>query len=157
MDKLSIKKSKIHGNGIFAEKTIKKGEAAFRFSNRIFKNKHRDGCHCKICKRCIQISELGWLYPGKKSYGWYLNHSCSPSCGIKGRDIVALKNISSNEEITIDYSTTHVDERWKMKCSCKNSNCRLAIKSIQSLPKQIYKKYEGFMPRYVERHFSKFN
>ena len=41
--------------------------------------------------------------------GIYINHSCSPSIGIKDtkslRQYYALKNISAGEEIFYDYST----------------------------------------------------
>ncbi|MFA5175971.1 MAG: SET domain-containing protein [Candidatus Nanoarchaeia archaeon] len=151
--KLIIKKSKIEGKGIFAHKSIKKYEKVFKFADRVIKINHKHGCHCKICKRCIQIDKFNWLYPNQESYGWYLNHNCNPSCGIKGKYIVALKNIRPKEEISIDYSTTNNDEVWEMKCYCNNSKCRNKIKSIQFLPKNLYKKYKGFIPKYVEKSY----
>lgn len=37
--------------------------------------------------------------------GRYINHSCQPSCKIDGFNIVALKDLQPNDEITFDYTT----------------------------------------------------
>jgi len=123
----------------------------------IIKIDHNPGCHCRICCRCIQIGELTWFYPEKDSYGWNLNHSCNPKCGIKDNKIIAIKNISKKEEITIDYSTTNNDMAWQMLCQCKSYNCRKIIKSIRYLPSKLYEKYKEFMPKYIKEHYLKTN
>ncbi len=150
---LEIAKSKIHGTGVFSRSKIKKDARVFKFADRTRYINHRPGCHCKICRRCINIAENIWLYPKKDSFGWNLNHSCSPNCYARGRHIWALRDISPGEEITIDYSTTNVDKRWKMNCHCKSRNCRQVIRSIQSLPKGQFNKYKGRMPPYIEKSY----
>ncbi|MDD5348445.1 MAG: SET domain-containing protein-lysine N-methyltransferase, partial [Candidatus Omnitrophica bacterium] len=115
--------------------------------------RHRPGCHCAVCRRCIQVGKDRWLYPKRGSFGWNLNHSCSPSCCIHGSYIVALRAIRKGDEITIDYSTTNDDARWEMFCSCGCRNCRKTIRSIQRLPARLLRKYAGRMPRYVEEKY----
>ena len=155
MSKVEVKKSKIGGMGVFAVKKMKKNEKAFRFSNNLIYINHRPGCHCKICKRCINLKKNYWLYPNDCIFGWNLNHSCNPNCYSKGRDIFSLRNIRPGEEITIDYSTTTVDKKWKMKCSCGKKNCRKIIRSVQFLTPRLFRKYKGFMPIYVEVNYRK--
>ena len=151
--KVEIRASSIQGSGVFALQEINRDDKVFRFSDRAIKIEHKQGCNCYICKRSINIAENLWLYPKKDSFGWNLNHSCNPSCYILGKDIFAFKKIKRGDEITIDYSTTNIDKKWKMKCSCGSKNCRKIIRSVQFLPKTLFKKYKGHMPRYMEESY----
>lgn len=154
MDRIIIiRGSKTQGKGIFAVRLFKKDERIFRFASGWIKIDHKPGCHCVVCKRCIQVGRFKWLSPEKRSYGWYLNHHCEPSCGIKGTYIVALRNIKPGEEITVDYAITNADRHWNMKCQCKSRNCRAVIRSIQFLPFRLYLKYQRYIPRYVKTRY----
>jgi len=154
MVKVFLKHSKIKGTGVFAKSSIKKNEKIFLFSNKIITIKHKLGCHCIICKRCINIHKDRWLYPKKDSFGWNLNHSCSSNSYINRNSIYALKNIKPGEEITIDYSTTNIDKKWKMGCKCKSKNCRKIIRSVQFLPNSLFKKHKGHMPKFIEDNYN---
>lgn len=138
--KIVVRKSGIHGKGIFANTDIKKGSIVciIKGPHMFMLNKNKRDA----------LSNPDWV--GFKINHWinpvppfkYLNHSCNPNSGVKGSvTLVALKNIKIGEEITIDYSITEADTRWYMKCNCKSKNCRGIIKSIQFLPKKIYNKY----------------
>ena len=140
---LVIKKSKIQGKGVFSRKIIKKGDKIFTFSDRKIEINHSSACNCKICHRCIQVGNHLWLYPKKGSYGWNINHSCNPNSGIKGKVIIAIKRISPNDEITLDYSTTTSDADWKINCNCKSKTCRKIIRGVQFLPRSLREKYKG--------------
>lgn len=138
--KIVVNQSKIHGKGIFAKRDIKKGEIVLIIKGpEIFKIN-------QTLKDVLDNPD--WV--GFKINHWidptppykYLNHSCNPNAGIRGqKTLIALHNIKKDEEITIDYSITEVDPRWQMSCSCNSDKCRGIIKSIQSLPSEIYKKY----------------
>ena len=150
---LEIRKSKIGGRGLFTIDKINKNQKVLRFTDKIILINHKAGCDCEICCRCINFRDNLWLYPKKNSCGYYINHSCNPNCFSKGKFIYAIKNIKSNEEITIDYSTTTIDKKWKMKCCCKSKNCRKTIRSIQYLPKSLFKKYENFMQVFIRDNY----
>jgi len=153
MQTLEIRKSKIQGSGVFALASIEKDARVFRFSEKTITIRHRPGCHCAVCKRCIQVGKNAWLYPKRGSFGWNLNHSCSPSCGIRGSYIVALRGIRKGEEITIDYSATNDDTSWRMNCSCGSRNCRGTIRSVQYLTDRLFRRYAGYMPRYLRKKY----
>jgi SET domain-containing protein len=155
-EKIIIKKSRIHGKGIFASKKINRGEIVFILKGRIVHWKVKDQKTSLYGPNWIGITKEKWL--DVKSPGVYLNHSCNPNCGIKGKiQVVALKNIDEGEEITIDYSITEMDKLWYMNCKCGNKNCRKIIKSIQTLPKKIFNKYTPFIPTYFARVYNKIN
>jgi uncharacterized protein len=62
----------------------------------------------------------------------YLNHTCEPNAAFSdGLLLRALRPIAQGEEITMDYSTTEVDESWVMACACGKPTCRGTLKSIQ--------------------------
>jgi len=154
-DSVVVRKSGIQGKGVFALEDIDEGEELFLFSDRVRNIDHPPGCHCLVCKRCIQISEFGWLYPRKNSPAWNLNHNCDANAAFGAdRYIIAFRDIARGEEITIDYSTTTVDKDWKMDCFCSSSDCRKIIKSVQSMPLELFNRFRGYMPWYVEQHYT---
>ena len=73
------------------------------------------------------------------------------------RKVVAIKPIKIGQEITIDYSITDDDPFWKMKCKCKNRNCRKVIKCIQFLPKKLFNKYKPFIPKLLQESYINHN
>lgn len=133
------------GKGVFSNKDFKKDETIF-----VFKGK-KVGWR-KSTNNSIQIGHNQWIVPTQKSNGNFLNHSCSPSCGIKySIKIVAIKHIKKGKEITIDYSITVGEKFWKMKCNCNQKNCRKIIKSYKEIPKKLKEKYKGWESEYLRR------
>jgi uncharacterized protein len=154
MSKIEIKKSKIHGEGVFAKKNIKKGEVVFIVKGKIIKWDVLDQKTSLYGPDWIGIDKNHWIDP--KGAGKYLNHSCKPNCGIKGKVcITAIKNINIGEEITIDYSISEIDNLWYMDCTCNSTNCRKKVRSIQFLPKKTYARYHPFIPTYFKKVYNK--
>lgn len=79
----------------------------------------------------------------KKWTGRYWNHSCNPNAFIQTRkdgfpDLIALKNIEKDEEITYGYYMT--EYKWSkkameshIKCKCNQKGCRKKIFSFSQL------------------------
>lgn len=96
-----------------------------------------------------------------------INHSCNPNLFIKNKnELVALRDINKEEEITYDYSTTMDDNQekieasggglWTMKCKCQNKNCRKLIGQFKDLPKETQEFYikNKFAPNFILAKFS---
>ena len=154
--KIYIKKSNIHDKGIFASQYIKKGEIITfikgEFVNFVVKNK-KDAQHGPDW---FGICHNTWINPVETFC--YLNHSCDPNAGIKGKvEMVALKNIKREEEITIDYSITEEDTFWALhkQCNCGSKKCRKIIKSIQFLPQKVFDSYLPYIPKYFQKVYIK--
>ena len=101
--------SKIHGIGVFATQSIKKGIKLRLFPNsdkvRLFKKigRHKDF----LDRYCVESKE-GYHGPadfGRMSIGWYLNHSKHPNAAHKNYHYISVKDIKQGDEITIDYET----------------------------------------------------
>jgi len=119
--RVKIRRTKKTGRGIFALRNIKKGQFIFYFKGKIIKNR----VVARKLKCNLQIGRDIWINPVRSSFGRYINHSCKPNAGVRGKiKIVAIKDIKKDKEITLDYSITDDDPKWKLNCKCGNENCR---------------------------------
>lgn len=159
--KIHIGKSKTHGWGVFASRDIKIGELLFimrgkKVSFLIDNQKKADAIDYDI----VGLGKNIWLNP--RSYVAYINHSCKPNAGIRGKiKVVALCDIKKDEEVTMDYSLSESDIFWGFKCSCGVKTCRKSVKSIQFIPKQVLRERQLYIPDYFKKilkrfHISKF-
>jgi uncharacterized protein len=142
--------SAIDGMGVMAGENIKKGEVIQHIKGEIKLFVPTTKEESASYPDWVGVGKNKWIdpaYPNK-----YLNHSCNPNTGIKGRvTMVALKNIKEGEEITVDYSIIEGDDLWEMECRCGERNCRGLIRSIQYLPEEQYKKYLPYIPTYFQK------
>lgn len=155
MKHIYIATSKIEGMGVMLGESAKKGDLIKYVKGdlkfKIIKSKKDSDSN----PNWIGVAKNIWIDP-EKPYK-FLNHSCNPTVGIKGKvSVCALKDLKEGDELTIDYSIIEGDELWEMKCSCGEKNCRKVIKSIQSLPPQTFKKYLPFVPNYFKNLYSSF-
>lgn len=148
-----VSKSNIEGTGIFARKSFQKGDIVF-----ILKGNVRHFCpnvdHTKtFCIKCADWVGVGrntWIDP--KIPIKYINHSCNPNVGIKGRvTFHALRDIQEKEELCFDYSTTEEDDvEWHITCRCGYKLCRRKIGGVVDLPDSVFKKYLPYIPKYFQ-------
>lgn len=152
MKSISVRKSSISGSGIIAEEEIKKGEFIGYIRGKLKSLKITNKKESLSYPNWVGISKGVWIDP---VYPYqFLNHSCNPTAGIKGKiSMVAIRDIRKGEEITVDYSIIEGDKLWEMKCSCGEKNCRGIIRSIQYLPKSSFDRYMPYIPRYFQGLF----
>jgi len=156
--KIHIKKSKLHGKGLFSLRNIKKGEGLFVIKGKKIK-------FLITNKKKAKTAGVDWIGMGKNEwfdpenyYGSYFNHSCNPNAIIKNKIyVVAFRNIKEGEEITFDYSTNEADIFWNMNCRCGEKECRKVIKSIQFLPKKVFDKHKVHIPKYYKMIYNRYN
>ncbi len=154
MFKVKVGDSKIQGKGLFAEKNFKRGDIVFIFKGKVVNWEVKDEKSSLYGPNWVGIGKNKWM--DVVAPGVYINHSCEPNCGIKGKvSVTAIKNIKKGEEITIDYSITEIDNLWHMTCNCGNKNCRKTIRSIQNLNDKIIRKYTPFIPTYFMNVYNK--
>ncbi len=118
-----IKKSKIHGRGVFAKKNLAKNEIVLMWKPKILSKTEIEN---------LSDNKKHYLYFHKKTSKYflmqspekYVNHSCSPNTKVKNLCDVAIKNIKKGEEITSDYNKNSAIE---FKCKCGEINCRSNI------------------------------
>ena len=130
-----IKKSGIHGTGVFAARKIKKGEKVAEYVGEIVSSAEGQRIEEESLKKngTTYVMELGDSRDinGDVEYNdaRFINHSCDPNCetkisGIKV-EIVAIEDVDVGEEITYDYDFEFDDESeyLKHKCFCGSKEC----------------------------------
>ncbi len=124
MSDIAVKKSKIHGAGIFATRDFEKGKIVIKWqpekqiSKQDFQKLSKEGR-----KNISFIDGIFVLVPKEAR----LNHSCNPNVFLKNFCYIAKKNIKNGEEITTDYSKESESE-FEMICKCGSRKCNKIIK-----------------------------
>jgi len=136
--KIDVRKSKVHGSGVFAACDIKKGEKVIEYVGRIVtKDEAEDIADEQLEKSnghkdCggVYIFELNKKYDIDGNVSWnparFINHSCDPNCETEGDDeriwVIALKAIKKGEELSYDYCYD-IDNWDEHPCKCGAKSC----------------------------------
>ncbi len=153
MAETTIGFSPIHGIGLFATRSFDEGEEVIKISGTILDERaygdwifHFDpekpfGMHW------VQISPHAYLDP--RDFGKYINHSCNPNTGVRGRQtFVARRPIRRGEEVTFDYAMTDLDY-FSFPCHCAEPACRRVIMGYRHLPQHKRIEYKDFTSNYI--------
>jgi hypothetical protein len=145
---LSVRRSAIHGRGVFTDAQLGRGEFVAFVQGR---TRTVDGRllytpeEAAMNPNWIGVSTTTWIVPDRPYV--YINHSCDPSCGILGvGHLHALRDLAPGDEITIDYSISEANPYWHMECSCGSERCQKRLRSIAYLPPETYERYYPFIP-----------
>jgi SET domain-containing protein len=137
-----IRRSPIHGRGVFAARPIAKGariieytgrRIAYTLANRLYGDDERAPTHTFLFELDDDmVIDAG---QGGNAARW-INHSCDPNCEAVDEDgrifIDALRAIAPGEELGYDYGIT-LDERHSPRekrrwpCFCGAANCRRTL------------------------------
>lgn len=136
---LRVKRSRIHGKGVFARRPIRKGMRIIEYTGERIPWKAAqdlpphdpsqpyhtfffsldDG---RVINAAVGGNEARWI-----------NHSCEPNCETTeyrgGIWVVALRSIKPGEELFYDYRLEPADRRTKalerlFRCDCRSAACR---------------------------------
>jgi uncharacterized protein len=131
LPKVTRKRSKLHGLGVFAREPINKNKFIIEYSGELITNKVSNLREDKyLDEGCIWVFRINraWSRDGHVggSDARFINHSCTPNCyswvDVKQKRvwIRAGKRIEPGEELTYDYNTEG-DKTIPCRCrpSCK--------------------------------------
>ncbi|MEI6585672.1 MAG: SET domain-containing protein-lysine N-methyltransferase [Sediminibacterium sp.] len=78
------------------------------------------------------------------SFIQYINHSCEPNIffNTSTMELMALKNISVDDELVFFYPSTEWDMTQSFQCFCGSSACLKEIKGAAYLSADIISKYQ---------------
>lgn len=136
----TVKRSKVHGSGVFAQQNISKGSNIIKYIGEKVSKKEGDRRSEKRLKKyknskvsgSVYIFELNTRYDidGSPSYNKarYINHSCRPNCEVQIIKnciwIVSIKKIKKGDELSYDYGFEFDKEDYLDHiCKCGSSNC----------------------------------
>lgn len=134
-----VRRSPIHGRGVFAQVDIPKGERVIEYKARKITWAQADRWYAdddsKPSHTFLFTLDDKYVLDGNKdanSARW-INHSCNPNCEsdiVDGRIwIESIRNIKAGEELNYDYNITletpHTPaEKRRWSCRCGSKNCR---------------------------------
>lgn len=112
---LVVETGDARGRGLVGKEAFRKHEYVAKLSGVIVNHTTLD---------TIQITPT--LYFSDPWFCRFLLHSCDPNLviNLEHLDVRALKDISSGEYLTIDYTTTEDTVTFQFACNCGASNCR---------------------------------
>lgn len=102
MNNVVIKKSKIHGRGVFANRTFRKGEIVLRWDTTHRVSKAQVERLTKTMKTYLNRDTRGRRIL-LQSPERYVNHSRRPNTAVKACADIARRTIRRGEEITSNY------------------------------------------------------
>ncbi|HNU42361.1 MAG TPA: hypothetical protein PKH83_07705, partial [Cyclobacteriaceae bacterium] len=134
--KYRVKGNSINGYGIVAQRPIRKGEVVFKFE---------EAAQRLVTKRYVEqnwtpeqleefrhyaypISDEVYILWDHKPENWApQNHCCVPNTIYSGLNLIALRDIEAEEELTLDYADLLDDTIQPFVCTCGHPNCRKII------------------------------
>lgn len=149
--KYYVKNSPQHGKGVFARAAIAAGDSIMVFTG---KRLHRS--EVDFNDYHLQVGEDVYIGPSGNADD-YVNHSCEPNCGFRnGLELVAMRDIAADEELTWDYSTAIDEEGFAgFPCSCGAAGCRKRVMSFRDLPAAAQARLRSWLlPYLVAKYFS---
>ena len=139
------------GRGVFARRTIRKGDNILAFEGPLidFAETRRRGPRECMAIQVGPNQHIDTLPPGV-----FANHSCAPNAGIQhDRQLIALRDIQTGEEVCYDYSTTMDEKSFTMHCLCGAPGCRQVVTDFSELPAAVQEFYisQGLVMSFIVR------
>ena len=142
------------GRGVFAGEMIPGRSVIMRYSGPLLRYEQTSPATL-----ALQIGPD--LYMGESGAADdFVNHCCDPNAGmlINGQDVqlIALREIAVDEQITFDYSTTMDEDDFEFDCLCGSPLCRGRIRDFKHLPAIVKNRYFklGVVPSYNLRYLA---
>ncbi len=154
--KVEKRTSGISGTGLFAREAVGKHEIVVVKGGHVMTTAERDAVDILLGPTEIQIADdlfIGPVEMSEREAGMmHLNHSCAPNVGVWG-DItfVAMRNIESGEELTLDYAMTDNEPNLMMNCICGADSCRGRVTGLDWRERELQRKYAGYFSAYIQR------
>ena len=147
--RIQVRRSGVHGKGVFALQDIAEGETIIEYVGEVIsweeaQERHPHDPNDPNHTFYFHVNEdkvIDALYGGNSSR--WINHSCDPNCEADEENdrifIKALRNIQAGEELNYDYGLI-IDEPYTKKlkaeypCWCGAKNCRGTLLSPKRRP-----------------------
>jgi hypothetical protein len=147
----------LKGMGSFAAEPIAAGETVAAFGGYVMTAAGLEHLDDDQRSRSIQIDEDLYMAPSvSPEPGDFVNHSCEPSCGLRGSImVVAMRAIAVGEELTFDYAMCDSSPYDEFVCECGAPTCRRLITGGDWQDPELQQRYEGWFSPYLAQRIEK--
>ncbi len=137
--KLAVRRSGVHGKGVYATSAIREGARVIEYTGRHLPWKeamdlppHRPDEPYHTFFFSLDNGDVIDANVGGNASRW-INHSCAPNCETDERDdrifVYALRSIRAGDELFYDYKIVPAERRTKklekeFACRCGTAQCR---------------------------------
>ena len=124
---LTLRRSLIHGQGLFATESITAGEVVMIWGGTLYTEAELSAGKVPRGQWSYSMIEEGlYLFAPREGWGYFVNHCCDPNIWMADEvTVVARRAIQPDEEICGDYAV------WESKptyivdpCQCGSTLCR---------------------------------
>jgi len=136
---LQVRKSRIHGRGLFARRDIPAGTRLIEYVG-LPVSKKKSAELCLKQNSYVFARNDAWDLNGKVSWNpaRLINHSCEPNCEANPDEneriwIFSIKPIAPDEELTFNYGYS-LDDFRKFPCRCGTASCTGYMVSEELIP-----------------------
>jgi hypothetical protein len=158
--KVEVRNTPDKGRGLFAKEKILKGETIEKTTEGIqilTKAEIAIKPDAKLWKSlCYEVGgdkEECPIDVYNPPASFLINHSCDPNVGV-GNDMIAMRDIGEDEELTYDYAMTDSGD-YDMECRCGSINCRERIKGTDWTIPELQEKYKGYFAKNIQEKIDK--
>jgi hypothetical protein len=151
--KLERRTTPAAGDGLFAANAISKDELLVVWGGVIVTTEQLYKLPMMARHRAIQVEQDHHLSSGLiDDDADCVNHSCNPNSGMRGQiALVAMRDITLDEEIAFDYAMSDAHPLFVMECACETPNCRGKITGDDWKLTDLQKRYKGYFSPYIQR------
>ena len=134
--KYKVRADSLHGYGIVAQQALKRGDIIFKIEGtpqrvvtKRFVEKNWTAQQIQEFKHyAYPISDKVYILWDNDPQNWApQNHSCDPNTAYDGLNLIAIRSIETNEELTLDYANLLNETLQPFECHCGSKNCRKII------------------------------
>jgi hypothetical protein len=150
---ISIRIASHAGRAAFAETSLPPGAVVATFGGTATNVKGLADFHAERISRSIQIDDdLFLVGPVTGEPGDFINHSCSPNCGMRNAtQVVTMRQIHAGEPLTFDYAMTDTVPYDEFICSCGSDLCRGFLRATDWTDPRLQERYAGWFAPHVSR------
>jgi D-alanine-D-alanine ligase len=134
--KYIMQRNSISGYGIYAKKSMTRGEIIFRgeekphrlISHQWMHKTWSDQAKKLFSQYALPVSSEIYIIWDEDPTAWApQNHSCRPNTIYDGLNVIALRDIAQGEELTLDYSHLLDESAEPFDCNCGAPQCKKRI------------------------------
>lgn len=137
LPKLSVRKSGIHGKGVYAQEFIGKRQRIIEYTGQRISSKEgdlRSDIHPELTYIFTVNDKIDIDANVNGNEARFINHSCAPNSRTTVKNgrvwIISTREIKKGEEIAYDYN---MDADDVIKCSCNSAKCRGSMNDPETL------------------------
>ena len=168
--KVRVLDSPVHGKGMFAVEDIKKGEKIVVWGEDCYTDRagalqaQREGRNAMQWDEDVFSYDNGGVRGGDDEGEagledqYCLNHSCDPCAWMSDAfTIIARRDTSAGEEITVDYAVFEADEDYASpwECCCGAEACRGTITGKDWRNRELQERYKGHFSPLINKRISR--